>query len=71
MIQSELAPIRARRKEYERNIPEVYRILKEGSICAQKVAAQTLADVKAAMKINYFDDEELIQSQAERFGEDK
>ncbi len=71
VIQSELAPIRARRKEYERNIPEVYRILKEGSIRAQKVAAQTLADVKAAMKINYFDDEELIQSQAERFGEDK
>jgi tryptophanyl-tRNA synthetase len=34
---------------------------------AQKVAARTLADVKAAMKINYFDDEELIRSQAERF----
>ena len=71
MIQSELSTIQALRKEYERNIPEVYRILKEGSIRAQKVAAQTLADVKAAMKINYFDDEELIQSQAERFGEDK
>lgn len=69
VLQSELAPIRARRKEYEKNIPEVYRILKEGSIRAGKVAAQTLAEVKAAMKINYFDDEELIRSQAQRFGE--
>ena len=71
VVQSELEPIRARRKEYEKNIPEVYRILQEGSIRAEKVAAQTLADVKAAMKINYFDDQELIQSQAERFGENK
>ena len=69
VLQEELAPIRARRKEYEKNIPEVYRILKEGSIKAQKAAARTLADVKAAMKINYFDDQELIQSQARRFGE--
>ncbi len=69
VLQEELTPIRARRKEYEKNIPEVYRILKEGSIKARKVAAQTLADVKAAMKINYFDDEELIQSQAQRFSE--
>ncbi len=71
VVQSELEPIRARRKEYEKNIPEVYRILQEGSIRAEKAAAQTLADVKAAMKINYFDDQELIQSQAERFGENK
>ena len=69
VIQSELSPIRARRKEYEKNIPEVYRILQEGSRRAEKVAAQTLAEVKAAMKINYFDDQELIQSQARRFGE--
>ena len=69
VIQSELAPIRARRKEYEKNIPEVYRILQEGSRRGEKVAAQTLAEVKAAMKINYFDDQELIQSQARRFGE--
>lgn len=67
VLQAELAPIRARRKEYEKNIPEVYRILKEGSIHAQKKAAQTLAAVKAAMKINYFDDQELIQSQAQRY----
>lgn len=67
VIQEELEPIRARRKEYEQNIPEVYRILKEGSIRAQKVAADTLAEVKAAMKINYFDDQELIQAQAQKF----
>ncbi len=67
VLQDQLAPIRARRKEYEKNIPEVYRILREGSEKAEKVAARTLADVKSAMKINYFDDEELIRSQAERF----
>ncbi len=67
VLQDQLAPIRARRKEYEKNIPEVYRILREGSEKAEKVAAWTLADVKSAMKINYFDDEELIRSQAERF----
>lgn len=68
VLQEELEPIRVRRKEYEQNIPEVYRILKEGSIKAQKAAAATLAEVKAAMKINYFDDQELIQAQAQRFG---
>ena len=67
VLQDQLAPIRARRKEYEKNIPEVYRILREGSEKAEKVAARTLADVKSAMKINYFDDQELIRSQAERF----
>ena len=67
MLQDQLAPIRARRKEYEKNIPEVYRILKEGSIKAQKAAARTLADVKAAMKINYFDDHALIAEQAQKY----
>ena len=71
VLQEELEPIRARRKAYEQNIPEVYRILKEGSICAQKAAAATLAEVKAAMKINYFDDQELIQAQARRFAGQK
>lgn len=69
VLQAELAPIRERRKEFEKNIPEVYRILQEGSIRAQKVAAQTLSEVKSAMKINYFEDQELIQSQAERFSQ--
>lgn len=70
VIQAELDPIRIRRKEYEKNIPGVYEILRQGSLRAKEVAAQTLADVKGAMKINYFDDMELINSQKERFGED-
>ena len=69
VIQTELEPIRLRRKEYEKNIPQVYQILQQGSIRAKQVAAETLAEVKAAMKINYFDDQELIQSQAQRVGE--
>jgi len=69
VIQEELEPIRQRRKEWEKNIPEVYRILEEGSKRAEAVAAQTLADVKRAMKINYFEDQELIAEQAKRYGE--
>lgn len=68
VMQEELEPIRNRRKEYEKNIPAVYEILRKGSEEAERVAGQTLAEVKAAMKINYFDDEELIQEQAARFG---
>lgn len=67
VLQAELEPIRNRRKEYQKDIPYVYEILKKGSEKAERVAAQTLAEVKDAMKINYFDDTELIQSQAERF----
>ena len=67
VLQEELAPIRARRKEYVANIPYVYQILKEGSEKAERVAADTLAGVKRAMKINYFDDMELIAAQAEKY----
>lgn len=67
VIQAELEPIRNRRKEYQKDIPYVYEILKKGSEKAEARAAQTLSEVKAAMRINYFDDAELIQSQAERF----
>ncbi len=63
VLQKELAPIRARRKELEKDIPAVYEILHQGSIAAQKEAARTLAEVKTAMRINYFDDEELIEAQ--------
>lgn len=69
VLQAELEPIRARRKEYEKDIPGVYEILRQGSLRAKEKAAQTLAEVKAAMKINYFEDTELINSQTERFGE--
>ena len=67
VLQSELAPIRARRAEFEKDIPEVYNILKKGSDAAREVAAQTLADVKRAMKINYFEDMALIKEQAEKY----
>lgn len=67
VIQEELEPIRARRAEYEKDIPEVYNILKRGSEAAREIAAQTLHEVKDAMQINYFDDVELIRSQAEQF----
>ena len=56
IIQEELEPIRARRKEYEKDIAAVYDILKAGSEAAREVAAQTLSEVKRAMKINYFED---------------
>ena len=69
VLQAELEPIRARRKEYEKDIPAVYEILKNGSAVAQDEAAQTLHDVRAAMKINYFEDAELIASQASKYGD--
>lgn len=67
VIQAELEPIRARRKEYEKDIPAVYEILKAGSERARELAAQTLDEMKKAMKINYFDDLDLIKAQAEKY----
>ena len=67
VLQSILEPIRARRKEYEKDIPAVYDILKRGSGKAERAAAATLSDVKTAMKINYFSDEELIRVQSEKY----
>ncbi|MFR8086979.1 MAG: tryptophan--tRNA ligase [Lachnospirales bacterium] len=69
VMQAELAPIRARRKEFEKDIPAVYDILKKGSETAREVAAQTLKEVRHAMRIDYFEDQELIQSQAEKFSQ--
>ena len=60
VLQAELAPIRARRKEWEQKLPEVFEILKEGSRVAEAKAAETLKDVKVAMRINYFDDEDFL-----------
>lgn len=67
VLQEELAPIRARRAEFEKDIPMVYDILKTGSENARAVAAQTMDEVKRAMRINYFDDAELIRAQAEKY----
>lgn len=69
ILQEELEPIRARRKKYEKDIPAIYDMLKKGCEEAREVAAQTLADVRRAMKIDYFNDAALIQEQAKRFSE--
>ena len=61
VLQAELGRIRERRKMWEQRIPDVYDILREGSKVAEAKAAETLRDVKASMKINYFDDDSLIQ----------
>ncbi|MDD3114188.1 MAG: tryptophan--tRNA ligase [Anaerovibrio sp.] len=67
VLQAELAPIRARRREYEKDIAAVYDILRAGSDRARSVAEATLQDVRNAMKINYFADAELIRSQAAKY----
>ena len=67
VLNDRLEPIRQRRHEFEKDIPEVYNILKKGSEAAREVAAQTLHEVKEAMRINYFDDAALIQEQAEKY----
>ena len=67
VLQSILDPIRARRKQFEQDIPAIYDMLKKGSEKAEKVAAKTLSEVKSAMKINYFSDEELIRAQAIKY----
>ncbi|MCI9337386.1 MAG: tryptophan--tRNA ligase [Lachnospiraceae bacterium] len=68
IVQETLEPIRNRRKEWEKNIPAIYDILKKGSDQAREVAARTLSEVKSAMRINYFEDTELIRAQSEKFG---
>ena len=67
VLNKELEPIRNRRHEYEKDIPYVYEILKQGTKNAYEVAEQTLSEVKAAMKINYFDDVQLINAQSEKY----
>ena len=72
VLNDTLEPIRARRHELEKDIPYVYAVLKEGTEAARKAASQTLAEVKAAMKINYFDKgvlDELIRKQSEKFSQ--
>lgn len=71
VMQEELEPIRKRRAEFEKDIPAVYDILRAGTEKAREAAAQTLAEVKAAMKIDYFTDAALIEEQAERYGNKK
>ncbi len=69
VLNDRLEPIRQRRKQYEQDIPGVYDILRRGTEEARKVGAKTLAEVRHAMRIDYFDDQELITEQSRRFAE--
>ena len=67
VLQEELEPIRNRRKEYQKDIAAVYQMLKDGCEKARQMAAQTLHEVKDAMKINYFDDIDLLNQQINKY----
>lgn len=67
VLNDRLEPIRTRRAELEKDIPAVYEILRKGCEKARQAAMQTMDEVRSHMKINYFDDAELIAQQAERF----
>ena len=70
VLEDTLTPIRERRHRFEQDIPYVYEVLREGTEAARKVASQTLSEVKAAMKINYFDPgvlDELIKEQSGKY----
>lgn len=67
ILQETLQPIRERRNEYEKNIDFVYEMLRKGSESAREMAAKTLADVKHAMKIDYFEGDEFLSELRQRF----
>ncbi len=71
VMQSELSPIREKRKELEKDIPYIYEVLKKGSEEAKRVAQGTLNDVKRSMKINYFEDNSLIEEQVKKYNTEK
>ena len=70
VMQETLEPIRMRRKEYEKDIPAIYEMLRKGCEKARETAAATLDEVRRSMKINYFNDAELIAEQIERFSKE-
>ena len=67
VINRMLEPIRERRHTFEQDIPEIFNLLKKGSEVARETAAQTMDEVRKAMRIDYFNDAALIQEQAEQF----
>ena len=71
VLEEELAPIRERRHAFEQDIPAVFDMLRRGSEAAREVAAQTLAEVRRAMRINYLEDADLIAEQAKKFAAGK
>ena len=69
VMQEELAPIRRRRAEYEKDMDHVYEILRRGSQTAKETAAATLGEVKHAMKIDYFQDASFLEEQKEKYAQ--
>jgi len=69
VLQTTLEPIRTKRHEYEKDISYVYDVLKKGTEEAEQKAAKTLDAVRSSMKINYFDDKELMLEQQKEFDE--
>jgi tryptophanyl-tRNA synthetase len=67
VINEMLEPIRERRSEFEKDIPEIFNILRKGTDSAREVAANTMSEVRHAMRIDYFDDQALIAEQSEKF----
>lgn len=67
VLQEELSPIKKRREEFQKDIPAIYEMLRKGSEKAREKAAGTLSDVKQAMKIDYFNDKELVDMQSARY----
>lgn len=67
VLDQKLEPIRKKRAEFEKDIPGVYEILKEGTAAAREAASTTLDEVRRAMRINYFEDQALIKSQQEKY----
>ena len=67
ILNNMLEPMRQRRAEFEKDIPEIYNILRKGTEQARETAAKTMDEVRHAMRIDYFDDQELIRQQIEKF----
>lgn len=64
-----LEPMRQRRQELQKDIPAIYEILRRGTEQAREVAAQTMSEVRKAMRIDYFDDPDLVREQARKYGQ--
>ncbi len=69
ILNETLDPIRAKRAELQKDIPYVYEVLRKGTEVAREVAANTLSEVKASMRINYFDDDSMINASVKKYSE--
>lgn len=71
ILNDRLEPMRERRHYWEQHIPEVYEILAKGTAAAREIGQKTIAEVRHAMRIDYFDDKELIAEQAKKYADNK